>query len=228
MKIYRVIINLKQEIVMRKSCVLILLIFTVISNWQSLAAGTEWNLAMDKEGIQIFTRDAEGCPLNEFKGVTSINASMKTILRVLKDVNNQADWMSGCLQSKLLKTINADHLVVYNLLHIGWPLSDRDMLIEVKFIENKKEKKLLVDMGVCSEDIFPVNSKHVRIRDFKAMVVVEEVSPDQCRVVYQNRVNPMAPVPAFLANMVVKKNPFETLQGMKKMVLLEKYQATGK
>lgn len=119
-------------------------------------------------------------------------------------------------------------MVVYNLLHLDWPLSNRDLLVDVTFNENQKAKKLILDMTVYSQDIFPVSSKYVRIRDFKATCTVEEISAGQCRVVYQNRVNPMAPVPAFLANTIVKKNPFNTLKGMKKMVLLQKYQVAGK
>ncbi len=203
------------------------LMLVLISTLQGYA-GSEWELALDKDGIQVYTRDAPGCPLNEFRGVTTINASMNTIQAVLRDVNRQTDWMADCLQSNLLKTITPDHLVVYNLLHLDWPLSNRDLLIDVTFNENQKAKKLVLDMTVYAQDIVPVNGKYVRVRDFKATCIVEEVSAGVCRVIYQNRVNPMAPVPAFLANTIVKRNPYNTLKGMKRMVMLPKYQVAGR
>lgn len=212
---------------MLKKCSLAVIILVLIS---SIRGNTEpaWELALDKEGIQVYTRYAPGCPLNEFRGVTTINASMNTIQAVLRDVNRQSDWMGDCLQSNLLKTITPDHLVVYNLLHLDWPLSNRDLLVDVTFNENQKDKKLVLDMTVYVQDLVPVDSRYVRIRDFRATCTVEEIAVGKCRVVYQNRVNPMAPVPAFLANTIVKKNPYNTLKGMKRMVMLQKYQVAGK
>jgi len=213
---------------MRRCSVIILLLLAVIGSRQSIAAGPEWKLEFDKDGIQVYTRDAPGCPLNEFKGVTTINASMQTISAVLRDVSVQSDWMADCLKSKLLQTISPDRLICYNVLHVDWPLSDRDLIIDVKFTENRNMKKCIADMAVYTQDILPVNSKYVRIRDFKASCTIEEISPGLCRVVYQNRVNPMAPVPDFLANRIVKKNPYNTLKGMKKMAAMQKYQVTAK
>lgn len=203
--------------------IIVPMMLTIVIIWTGAASESAWNLALDKDGIQVYTRPASGCPLNEFKGVAVINASLKSISAILRDVNAQPAWMADCLQSKLLKTLSKNRLVCYNVLHVGWPLSDRDLIIDVKFTELHKENKLVTDMTVFSEDIIPADNKLVRIRDFKASCIVEEISPGQCRVTYQNRVNPMAPVPDILANSIVKKNPFNTLKGMKRMASLEKY-----
>ena len=218
---------IKEVLIMRGKSPLTALLVVMVCTFTG-AAEPEWKPALDREGIQVYTRSAPGCPINEFRGETTVNASMQTISAVLRDVNRQPEWMADCLQSKLLKTISADHLVVYNLLHLDWPLSNRDLLIDVIFNEDRKTKKLVLEMTVYSQDIFPVNSRYVRIRDFRATCIVEEISAGRCRVLYQNRVNPMAPVPAFIANSIVKNNPFNTLKGMKKMVLLQEYNAGGK
>lgn len=182
-----------------------------------------WRLAVDKEGIKVYTRPAPGCPLDEFRGITEIKTTVDTIERILRDVNAQPVWMADCLQSGILKQFDNDHLVCYNVLDMPWPLSDRDLLIDTCFKKENGGKKLIVDMSVFAEDITPVNQKYVRVRDFRARCSAEQVTPDTCLIEYVNRVNPMAPVPDAIANSIAKNNPFNTLKGMKRMVSEGRY-----
>ncbi len=201
----------------------ILLIMVLMGISSSIAAKDSWKLVMNKKDIQVYTRPAEGCPLDEFMGTTVLNAPIETCARVLRDVKGQTEWMGDCLQSKVLKKFSENHVVAYNVLNGIWPLSDRDLQIDTVFIEDFKAGHFTVKMKVYQESLVPVTKKYVRITDFKATCKLERLDENRTKVIYINRVNPMAPVPSGVANMVVKKNPYKTLLGFKKMIKLDRY-----
>ncbi len=198
-------------------CILVLIFFSGYANDSS------WKLAVDKDGIKVYTRPAPGCPLDEFMATAEIDASAATIEKILRDVDAQPDWMADCLHAKVLKIFDMNHMVCYNVLNLPWPLSDRDLLIDTIIVKSADGKKFSFEMSAFPDDIIPLDSRYVRIRDFRARCIVEEVRPGTCAVVYINRVNPMAPVPDAIANGIARNNPFNTLKGMKKMVQLDTY-----
>lgn len=182
-----------------------------------------WKLAVDKDGIKVYTRPAPGCPLDEFMATTEIDASVAVIENILRDVDAQPAWMADCLYSAVLKEFDLNHMVCYNVLNLPWPLSDRDLLIDTFIVKAADGKKFSFEMSAFQDDIIPVDRRYVRVRDFRARCIVEEVRPGTCAVVYINRVNPMAPVPYAIANSIARNNPFNTLKGMKKIVRLDRY-----
>ncbi len=187
------------------------------------AEAGKWKLALNKNGIKVYTRPAKGCPLDEFMGVTVINAPIETCVRVLRDVDSQPRWMGDCLEAKLLKRISKDHLIAYNVIDVPWPLSNRDLQIDTRFITNLPKGIVTVKMAAYVPAIQPVTKKYVRITDMKATCIMKKINDNKTRVTYINRVNPMAPIPDSVANMFAKKNPYKTLLGMRKMVKLPKY-----
>ena len=205
----------------KKFAVLFLII--LLGGISVFSSNSSWKLAINKAGIKIYTRPVEGFPLEEFRGITEINTDLATIERVLRDVSSQPKWMADCMHAKVLKTFNTDHVVCYNVIDLPWPLDNRDLLINTQFVKSADGKELAVNMTVYSEDIIPVSKKYVRIRQFRAVCRVKELSENKCFVEYINRVNPMAPLPDSLANSFAKDNPFNTLRGMKRMVKLSKY-----
>ncbi len=206
-----------------KKRIIIVIILTITA--VSLTAGTgAWKFALNKKGIKVYTRPAEGCPLNEFMGITVINAPLETCERVLRDIESQPKWMGDCLQAKLLKKFTENHIVGYNVLHLPWPLSNRDLQIDTRFITNYKEGIVTVKMKAYVPEIQPVTKKYIRITDMEATCILKRIEENKTKVTYINRVNPMAPVPDSLANMIAKNNPYKTLLGFHDMVKLPQYQ----
>jgi len=203
----------------------IFIILTLLLTSAVLTAATEdWKLILNKKGIKVYTRPAKGCPLDQFMGIAVIDAPLETCARVLRDANNQANWMGDCLKSKILKKISNNHFIVYNVLHATWPLSNRDLQIDTIFIDDFTNGIVTVRMKAYKEPIQPVSKKYVRITDMKATCIMKRIEKNKTKVTYINRVNPMAPVPSGIANMIVKKNPYKTLLGLRKMAQLPNYQ----
>lgn len=180
-----------------------------------------WKSVMEKDGITVYARPAEGSPLDQFKGVMVVKASIETCVALLRDVPEQPKWMGDCRDSRLLKTIDKNHIVVYNVLKAPWPLANRDLQIDTVFEENRKEGRVVVRMKACPEEIIPV-TRYVRIKDMQAQCILEKIDAVTTRVIYINLVNPV--VPAAMGNMFMKNNTSKTLSGFRKMVDLKKYQ----
>lgn len=63
-----------------------------------------WKLEKDKDGIQVYTRLTEGRKIKEFRAVTRVNASLTSVVALVRDADAAKDWYnhveSGTLQSK--------------------------------------------------------------------------------------------------------------------------------
>ncbi|MFW5861963.1 MAG: START domain-containing protein [Spirochaetota bacterium] len=205
----------------KKPCNILIFLALVILLPLNGMAGSGWQKILVDDGITVYTRPVEGCSLDEFKGVTVVQAPMHTCLAVLRDVPSQPQWMGDCVDAKVLKTFNKNHIVAYNVIQLPWPLSKRDLQVDTRF--TIEDDRVVVAMSVYPEIIEPVTEKYVRITDFEATCILKKTGEDSTSVTYINRVNPMAPVPAAIATRFLKKNPVTTLRGFKRMVLHERY-----
>ncbi len=186
--------------------------------------GSAWKSVLNKKGIKVYTRPFKGSSMDEFKGVAVINAPIEVVVNVIRDANNQKKWMANCSKSKIIKRINKNHIVVYNILNVPWPLSDRDIIIDTYLTEDLKNGKFLAKMKIYKKSIVPVNKKYVRITKFWASCSLKRIGPNKTHLIYMNKADPAAPVPKAIANMMAKNNPYNTILGMRRMVKLKKYQ----
>jgi len=207
---------------MQKNRILAMLIVALFISG-GLYSQNRWKLSSNRNGIKSFTRPVKGSKMKQFKGETVINANLKTIVAVLRDVPSQPKWMGDCLKSKLLKTFNKNHIVAYNVLNLPWPVKDRDLQIDTQFIENYDNGRVVVKMTVYPTPIEPITKKYVRVTDFEASCTLIRIDENKTKVIYINRIDPKTNVPEWMANMVAKTNPRKTLTGMIRMVKLSKY-----
>ncbi len=182
----------------------------------------EWKQVVDRNEITVFARPVEGSTMDQFKGITIVNAPIEVCTAVLRDIPAQTEWMGDNLQAEVLRVFSDDHKVAYNVLKSPWPLKPRDLQIDVTFIEDSDQ--VMVEMKVYPETIVPVSKEYIRVTDFEASCCFERLADNRTKVTYINRVNPMAPVPPSITNLVVRGNPYATLSGLKQMVTKEKYQ----
>ena len=64
---------------------------------------TDWKLRRETAGVKIYTRNVEGSPFEEFKGVVTIpNTTLTSVLDVIMDVQHYPVNFTNCGSAQVL------------------------------------------------------------------------------------------------------------------------------
>ena len=189
----------------------------------SIQAGANWKLVINKNGIKVYTRPVVGSDLDEFKGITVVNASIDVIGEVLKDVPAQPEWMGDCIVARVVKRLAGDDVIVYNVTNAPWPVSDRDVIVKSKTVLEYKSGRVIIYMKAVKIPLVPIRKDRIRMTELTGNWILHYISRNKTSVLYQVRTNPAGSIPAVIANLTSKNIPFKTLTGMKKIVKKKKY-----
>jgi hypothetical protein len=105
-------------------------LFTFIYVFTSTSIAGDWKLELDKESIQIYTRNAAESNFKEFKGITKLKTSLNSIVSLLEDTDACKQWVYKCINEQTLKIISPYEKYDY-LFSDGSPLSDRDSIVHM-------------------------------------------------------------------------------------------------
>lgn len=187
-----------------------------------------WEKVIDSKGIIVYTRPVEGSSFREFKGITLIDASMEIIAEVLRDIENYPAWVADILEARVIRRIDRDNMIIYLLQGTSWPISNRDMVINVTTQNNYEKGRATISFVAIQCAEMPEKAGIVRVPMMQGMYLLEYVSRNKTRVTYSVKSDPGGSIPATIANMASKEYPYKTLLGMQKMVSLEKYIQTAR
>jgi ribosome-associated toxin RatA of RatAB toxin-antitoxin module len=179
-----------------------------------IAQDIDWKLRKDKKGIMVYTRSVEGSLLDEFKGVTTIHASVDQLVSTLRDVAQYLEWIPDCASVELHDMAEEEH-VHYMEMKAPFPVSNRDGYYRYRY--SVQEGNVKVEIEALPE-FRPEIKGLVRIPYSSGYWLFEPVSDQQTRVTYQVHADPGGSIPAWLTNAAVVDNPFQTLLNLRDLL----------
>lgn len=185
--------------------------------------GQGWKLAKKGDGIEVFTRPVADSDNDEFLGITDVEAPVKVILEVFKDTASFPEWFGFCRDIELFRRDTATREIIYFVLATPWPVSDRDMVIDVEYSIDLENGKAVIFMNALKEDLVPRQDKYVRMTKLVGQSVLTRIDENTTHVTYTVNSDPAGYIPAAISNMLSKNQPYDTLKGLKKMVKNDKY-----
>lgn len=188
------------------------LLFT-LSISQNILADTDWELAKDAEGIKVYTREVNGWDIEEFKVISVFNVKRYLIYNAIIDVVKYPDWYPDIIESEVCKKVSDTEFYCYSKLDIPWPSTDRDGECHIKVKHNKEEKTTLIEMNVC-EKYKSKQEGYVRMTKGKGFWKLTSKG-DGTVVHYQYLSDPGGSIPAWIINMFIVDNPFNTVKALK-------------
>ena len=178
----------------------------------SFSVTSDWELAMDKDKIKVYTRYVEGSKLKEYKATAQINVTPQAMIDLLKDGDSLKNWLAGCSESRLVKKVSENELFVYSKTSAPWPIKDRDYVMLVKF-KQQPDGSILVSLD-GKPDYIPVNSCCVRLPYLKGHWQLTSIDDHTTQITHQMHANPGGNIPAWLANSSVVDIPFYTFKNL--------------
>jgi len=186
------------------------------------ATGNQWERVKNSNGIEIYLRPVEGSVIKEFRGVTTVQGSLSSILAVLDDTTSYTLWMYRCSSAELLFKKNVYERITYTVTSSPWPVVDRDIAVKSVFSQDKKTFAVTVSLsGLPSYT--PVRQGRVRMNRVSGYWLLEPLGNGNVRVTYRLHSEPGGSVPDSLVNSSLVDIPFNTLYNLRGRVMLPQY-----
>jgi hypothetical protein len=88
-----------------------------------------WTLEKEDGGIALYSRPVADSPFLAVKAVATIDAPAEKVAHLLGDGNGCSAWRAMCKSSEVLSAVSDSESLVYLVLDLPWPVSDRDLVV---------------------------------------------------------------------------------------------------
>ncbi len=191
---------------------LLVLLCLVWGSSASAAPEGGWLPAKDADGVRVFLRRQGDSPFLAFKGVTRVDADLKTILALFHNTDSHPRWMAGTI-SATGKDVGESGRVVHNRSAYPWPVAKRDVIIRSKAHVEPDSGALIIDF-LSAPDLLPHEADYVRIEKLQGLWQLRPLDGNRTEVTYQIHLDPGGWVPAWLFNRIIADIPLDTLQNL--------------
>lgn len=204
---------------LKKSCssswVLFALLSMPLSITSAWAAVTgPWQLDSESQGIRLYTREVQGEPLKEFRGVMQVQAPLAQVAAMLADVPALPEWFFLMREARYLQVKHADDAYIYLAMKGLWPVSPRDSVAQVSVTQDPAT--LTIHVHIKSADgILPHQDGFVRIPSMHSSWRLTPVTNTHTEVEIVGHADPGGWIPVSIANFAVTTLPRESLKKMR-------------
>jgi hypothetical protein len=190
-------------------------------NYSCFSQTNDWKFVKKTEGISIYHRKVGDGNLKDVKIETTFDSNLSTIVEVLLDVPSFNKWIYKVEYSKILKVIGSNEVEYYNRINMPWPAVDRDIVAVNKLSQNLKTKEVISE-DICHWKGLPIDKDFVRIKDFYAKWIFNATN-NGVKGTYFFHSEPGGDLPVAMINLFIDEGPLNSIKGLKKMIVLDKY-----
>ena len=174
-----------------------------------------WKKRLDKDDIVIYTRKVEGSPFHEFLAETEMPGSKEKFREIITGFDGYTEWSPDCKSVEVIEQDAPKCYTYHMMLKVPFPFSKRDIIQELIFKETESE--LHIDI-VNHPDKIDELEDIVRMRQAEGAWLVKQISQDRISIRFQYLANPGGDIPAWLVNSFIVKNPYKSLQNIRKIM----------
>ncbi len=177
---------------------------------------TDWELAKDKDGIQVYTRLEEGTDVKAYKAITEVQTDMKTLEKLIEDVDNYPSWHASATACNLIKQLDQNIFYYHYYTDLPYPLTDRDIVL-------KSTKKVISNRSIsyqfiCTPDFFQEINDCIRIKKGWGKWKLTSLPGGKIQVIFQFLGDPGGNIPTWVVNLFIVDGPYQTLANLRELV----------
>ncbi|HTD41706.1 MAG TPA: START domain-containing protein [Mucilaginibacter sp.] len=183
-------------------------------------AQKEWHLIKDEDGIKIYTRRLENVKFKEIRADFDLKATEDQLINILKNISHHKDWSYGTKKTFLISKKGKDTLIYYSEVSLPWPLSNRDLVIELSFKKDTLNKTMVIQAKSIS-GVLPDKPGLIRVPFSMALWDIRVQSDNLLKIHYTFSTNPGGALPAWLVNFAASTGPYNSFRKLKELVRKE-------
>ncbi|MFJ4346261.1 START domain-containing protein [Pseudomonas sp. NPDC089401] len=176
------------------------------------AIADDWKIAYDREGIRVYLAAAPGSPYQQFRGVSTMKASVRTLTDLQENLRVACKWLYACAQMRLL-SVDGDTTWVYLTTDLPWPTLPRDIVLKVT-TERRDDGSLVRHLRADPGKV-PEENGLIRVQHLSGEWIMKPLGERETEVTYQMQADPAGDVPGWLANRFVVDAPVVTLRTLR-------------
>lgn len=181
------------------------------------AAGP-WLERINAEGISVHTREVSGSPFLEFKARVLIHVPAEKVTALLEDPEKMPLWYHQCVRAGVIENEGPLKKVCYLLVHLPWPVSERDSVFRMVKKEEPQTGRVWYDLSSLPDHI-PAEKGVIRVPYLSGHWEIVPLSSGQTEVLVRQHSDPGGWVPHTFVNKLVVDVPFISLKNLR--LLLE-------
>lgn len=184
------------------------------------------SVAVDKNGITVWTVPVANSKLLGYKAQTIIDAPPFEVLAAVMDIPTATKWLPN---TKKAYTIEKDKVYgvpkLYMLVDMPFPLKEREMLMTGQVTSDDNGSYKVVNELTTSVHA-PPNKKHVQMAKYSGVWEFEPAAGNKTRITISAHVDPAGGLPKWVANMFVTDQPYDLLKNLRKFMKTADYSKT--
>ncbi len=189
-----------------------LLLVTLIP---SLAFANGWESLGDIDGVKVRKKEVEGTDLFMFSGEIVTDIHIGKIISVFADSNERQHWVSRYEEHQTLK--KGENFEEYRIeFHTPFPVTNRDYVLRSVGSVEPSKREFTCKIQSVVRAAAPENDCCVRANangTFYRFTAIPGPKP-RTRLYVEVHTDPKGMLPDWLVNMIQKKWPSETLNGL--------------
>ncbi len=190
-----------------------------------------WVKDSEKDGVVGYSRTNPRTSCKEFKAVGVIDAAVPVVERILRDAEAETEYMFMVNEAYRLelpgREPTADSYYTYLRQGLPWPINDRDGVGKIDFYYDKASGEMFVTGLMVESEYKKGDSGLVRMPVGDVKWYLKPVDEGRkTELTYQNLADPGGNLPSDLVNWLLKRLGVYTINDIRKLAKLEKYQAT--
>ncbi len=178
---------------------------------------SDWNLAKDKNGIQVYTRTAENSRFKEYKSITEINATPERLLEILLDVDNYTEWMANVKVAEIYEQQGENNFYIYSEVSVPWPFDNRDQITLSEVSREPSKGEIRIKITIIP-DYKPEKKGVVRVPSGNGLWAFTPLDNGKTRVYHRFAGDPGGSIPAWVVNIFLVDSPYKTMIGLRERI----------
>ena len=187
-----------------------------------LAAGEEWRLEKDQDGIQVSTRAVDGWSIREMRGTAQFHGRLASLVAVIDDVAASPELNEFVMKSSVERRDSDTRYQVYSLTKMPWPLADRDVLTQREIVQDETTLEVTIT-DAATKDAMPVKNGLVRMTKSRTRWTLTPTADGSVSIELRILSDPGGAIPTSLLNAMSVSAPFNMISRLKKMAQRPQY-----
>lgn len=177
---------------------------------------SEWVCVKDTKGIVLRERWVnvnDSLKVRERRGELVVDCSFEEVMIYLKNHNTVGQWMKGV---KSTQFYNDDKSLVYMIIHLPWPFSNRDLLARYSTIQMDENNCLV---KVVSETVEEESKSELqRMQDYRASWRLQRLGNRRTKIVFTTFSSEPPMFPQWMQEPVLKKVFYGNLKRLREQL----------
>lgn len=170
-----------------------------------------WSYLYQKDGITVYQESSNN---NYYRADAVIKENFFTVLAVAADIARRPEWVPNLKESTILEGSVMGGLVLYEVFHLPWPATNRDVVIKCDIKKDYVNKNLLIVFQSITRESHPPMKQKIRVPEAKGEMEFSFIDEETTKGRYQIQLDPGGTLPNFIVNFFIKKAPLDAIKGL--------------